>query len=549
MAEKRKRKWKRWLVILLLLGGGLAYLHFPTEPVKIIISKETTFVDGPVNPDGTINYIEAINKQFAKDVTSENNAVPILLKALGPSLLSNRIREESLRRLELTAEDIDSDHYFIPWKERAKINKPAKSQAAAACPGKSKISSSDKNASLEDVRQMLRKGRVHPELLDWLAANAEALRLVEKATTRPRYYMPMVSNSDSPAMLYVLLPSVNRYRLVARALVTRAMLKFHEGDVDGAWQDILTTHRLARLVQHGPFLIEQLVAISIDSMAVEGGITLATSGKLTPQKARSMLQDLATLQPIRDAMDSIDCSERFFALDVIMMFSRGQTLEYGWMLNSNNNNRSWLSDAIKTLGGRIGFRSGDSPEISFSNLDWNEVLRIVNSWYDRQVKSSRLPRFQGKAEAQKALDADIEKLRPLARQGLTVRWLLLKLGGRPCRTARSREAAKFIIAMLMPSVNRMADIQDAARMKFEVEKTAIALAWFHGEKNRWPAGLGELVPKYLPAVPADCFSRNPLIYRLTKQGYILYSVGINQRDDGGVDNRSEDKDDIVAEVK
>ncbi|MCD4825908.1 MAG: hypothetical protein K8S55_15050 [Phycisphaerae bacterium] len=544
MAEKRKRKWKRWLVILLLLlGGGLAYLYFPI-PVKIVISKETTFVDGPVNSDGTINYVKALNEQFAKGVTPENNAAPLLLKALGPLLLNISIREETLCRLELKAADVNSDHYFITWDNRAKINKPAKSQAAAG-PGKPKLS---KKVSLEDVRQMLRKGQVHPELQSWLAANAEALRLVEKATTRPRYYMPMVSRCNPPMLLDVILPSIQRYREAARALVTRAMLKLHKGDVDGAWQDILTTHRFARLVQQGPFTTQQFVAFAIDSIAAEGGIALATSGRLTPQKARLMLQDIAALQLVGNIVDSFDRSERFCALDFIMMFSRGQAIDYGWVSNNSNNNRSLLSGAIKMLGGRIGAQN-DSQDVSFSNLDWNEMLREANSWYDRWVKTSRLPRFQGRAEAQKALDADIEKLRLMADQGLTARWLLLKLGGRPCRTARSREAAKFVIAILMPLSGRAIDIQDASRIKFEIEKTAIALAWFHGENSRWPAGLGELVPKYLPAAPADCFSRNPLVYKPTKQGYILYSVGINQRDDGGVNNGAGGKDDIVAEAK
>ncbi|MCD4825534.1 MAG: hypothetical protein K8S55_13130, partial [Phycisphaerae bacterium] len=470
MAEKRKRKWKKWLVILLLLGGGLVYLHFPMGPVEIIISKETTFIDRPVNPDGTINYVKALNEQFAKGVTPENNAVPLLLKAFGVSILPDKTRDETLRRLELTAAELQSDHHFIPWDERADINKSAEPQAATDSQAESKISDSDKEANFKDVWQMFREGRVHPELQGWLAANAEALRLVEKATTRPRYYMPLVSSSDPPTVICMLLPSVTCHRNVARALVIRAMLKLRKGDVDGAWQDILTTHRLARLVQQGPTLIEQLVAIAIDAIAVKGGITLATSGKLTPEKAKSMLKDLAALQPVGDVVESIDRGERFMALDAIMMLSRKQTL------------------------GDAGL--GEYSH-KFSNLDWNEMLRIMNSWYDRIVKPLRLPRFQGRAEAQKEFDASITEL--AENTHLTIaKGFLLMLGGRPCRKARSRAVTNLLLTILMPSVSRSVDLQDAARMKFEIEKLAIALAGFHGEKGHWPAGLGELVPKYLP---------------------------------------------------
>ena len=34
-------------------------------------------------------------------------------------------------------------------------------------------------------------------------------------------------------------------------------------------------------------------------------------------------------------------------------------------------------------------------------------------------------------------------------------------------------------------------------------------------------------------MPLDFFSGKPLIYRASKKGYLLYSVGVNGKDDGG----------------
>ncbi len=45
--------------------------------------------------------------------------------------------------------------------------------------------------------------------------------------------------------------------------------------------------------------------------------------------------------------------------------------------------------------------------------------------------------------------------------------------------------------------------------------------------------LDDLVPDYLPEVPDDPFGGGPLVYRRTATGYLLYSVGRDQRDDGG----------------
>jgi hypothetical protein len=42
-----------------------------------------------------------------------------------------------------------------------------------------------------------------------------------------------------------------------------------------------------------------------------------------------------------------------------------------------------------------------------------------------------------------------------------------------------------------------------------------------------------LAPTYLPEIPQDLFSGRPLIYRPADQGYLLYSVGVNGRDEQG----------------
>ncbi len=75
--------------------------------------------------------------------------------------------------------------------------------------------------------------------------------------------------------------------------------------------------------------------------------------------------------------------------------------------------------------------------------------------------------------------------------------------------------------------------------------TAIGLARFKLAQNRYPDKLDELVPRFLDAVPVDLFNSKPIIYKRTADGYLLYSVGVNGKDDGGRTSReSPDADDI-----
>jgi len=45
--------------------------------------------------------------------------------------------------------------------------------------------------------------------------------------------------------------------------------------------------------------------------------------------------------------------------------------------------------------------------------------------------------------------------------------------------------------------------------------------------------LSELSPSQLPAVPTDPFDGQPLRYRKVGEGYLLYSVGADLKDDAG----------------
>src|SRR5262245_44162564 len=51
---------------------------------KFTIGKETTFVTGPVDKDGYIDYAVALNKHWRRGVTAASNANVLIWQALGP---------------------------------------------------------------------------------------------------------------------------------------------------------------------------------------------------------------------------------------------------------------------------------------------------------------------------------------------------------------------------------------------------------------------------------------------------------------------------------
>ena len=90
--------------------------------------------------------------------------------------------------------------------------------------------------------------------------------------------------------------------------------------------------------------------------------------------------------------------------------------------------------------------------------------------------------------------------------------------------------------------------EDGANTYFNLTRLAFALAAYRADHGKYPAELASLLPKYMAAVPADRFTGKPLKYKLTKSGYLLYSVGRNGNDDGGK-RRGADPDDIAVRTR
>ena len=67
-------------------------------------------------------------------------------------------------------------------------------------------------------------------------------------------------------------------------------------------------------------------------------------------------------------------------------------------------------------------------------------------------------------------------------------------------------------------------------------RTEFALVAFQKENGKLPQKLTQLIPRYLSEIPADPFSvaSEPFKYRIDGESYVLYSLGSDRDDDGGV---------------
>jgi hypothetical protein len=94
--------------------------------------------------------------------------------------------------------------------------------------------------------------------------------------------------------------------------------------------------------------------------------------------------------------------------------------------------------------------------------------------------------------------------------------------------------ARFVTRKTTRDMERKFDARHARSVAaMRLVMTDLALKLYQREKGKWPAALVDLVPAYLPAIPLDPFSNQPLVYRTLTNSFLLYSVGPDKKDDGG----------------
>jgi len=94
--------------------------------------------------------------------------------------------------------------------------------------------------------------------------------------------------------------------------------------------------------------------------------------------------------------------------------------------------------------------------------------------------------------------------------------------------------------VLLPAVGRIAVLDSRGRVHLDLARTALAIERYRLAKGDVPGQLADLVPTYLEQVPIDPFDGQPIRYRETEPGYVLWSVNEDGKDNGG-----KERDDVV----
>lgn len=327
----------------------------------------------------------------------------------------------------------------------------------------------------------------HTDLLSLIGMQSAQLEEIRVALRRPHAQIGIGEvGTDIMQGSAVLLPHLAMLRNFARTFQVRALAELAAGNVDAASEDVLAIFRLARSLESEPLLIATLVALAI----LETSVQPLWEGLLRHQWQE---QHLATL------------SEELARFDVVALMARSLRVERACCLAIFDGWRRRPSTA-----------SGGSSGAPFSPGMPSGWIRLAQATIARMFEDTLVPLLDTNRTV-----VDIRQSKRLTQeaQERLKGWLPYKV------------LARTLLPALGPAVRNAANAQTTVNQA----RLAVALERYRLAQGRYPAQLDVLVPLYLPAVPRDAVNGEPYVYRQpASDRFMLYSVGLNLQDDGGV---------------
>jgi hypothetical protein len=509
---------------LVIFVYGLFQLFGPNP--AIIISEDTTVITSPLRADGLPDYQKYWRDFGNEGVTPENNGAVLFWRAVWPGELGGEDRQHVCDALGINPMPVEHESLQDPY------GSVSRHQVAFWLTEQYQkgLSSDEADALLSDDIQQAIQGvnadntigdamsrpwtsEQLPPLADWVAASEKPFALLDEASQRPKWWSPSPSllGDNYEGAIQMLLPGVQRLRGVGRAYSIRAMWHAGEGRPQEAWEDLKTSMRFARLCSQGLTLVEQLVGIAVDAIALRQTTTFLHHCNPDAELARQVLADLNALEKPCDVVRSFGKGERLFMADTVIMLLQND--EYLNVVDFGNSGGGILNFGLTAMSCRV---------------DWNHVLREGNRWFDRLHEAANEPDYQARRiamiEYQAELSAEVESVKNPARIATTF------LNTR----ARSAWVADSLLDLLMPALEAALKAEERATVFLDLTRVAAALAVYRAEHGEYPEKLDDLIPSVLEKLPEDLYSGNPFKYsRKPDGGYVLYSVYQNGTDDRG----------------
>ncbi len=311
----------------------------------------------------------------------------------------------------------------------------------------------------------------------YLNDNQKSIELLHEAASLEYSRYPI----DLSLGLGTLAPPLQDLKQSVKSLNLEAIIHAENNESQSAIQSLKSSLSIANSLSEEPIIVSQLVRISCQALTV------------------------SILERIINRTDLTD--EQFIELGKV--FAHAQ--EFSGISRAFIGERCQILSVFKnpTILNEDIF--GDIPPkpileaykaLGLADMDALEYLDIMDGY----IKANQLP-LHLRQEAVDAVEPEIESISQI----------------------------HILLRIFMPALSGITtlDLRNFAGLR--TARVALAIQRYRLAKDKLPDQLNDLVPDYLDAVPKDPFDGKELRYKKLERGFVVYSIGEDLSDDGGIE--------------
>ncbi len=336
-------------------------------------------------------------------------------------------------------------------------------------------------------------------LEEWIAVNQQTVEFIRRGSERPYCWW----KRNCPDSLFsIQLPEIKTMMEIGRLMPWQIKLKAYEGDVEGAIGELPVLHRVGEHYRGPRMFYEQLVGLSFQAIAANCGFTILKYKDVNPADLTNLIEEYEKMKHTLNRPFDYRV-ERFFFEDFLQRCFTDNGRGGGHMIPSEL--KKYFHESS------FYFDSLTSLKASLVSTNRKNLKNIYDEYYQKYQDYTKMTPYQ---LASKGLEAD-----PFNE---IYDWPSLKRA----RYWPFKDLSTF------SSITHVAYLRKA---EIEAFITVAGLQYYWKTQGEYPENLDKLVAAgIIKQLPIDPYSDKALIYRRTGGGFILYSVGANFVDDGGI---------------
>jgi hypothetical protein len=343
------------------------------------------------------------------------------------------------------------------------------------------------------------------EIGKWVRQNEEAWQKFKTGSSRLYYYREYTIDKGD-MLLSVVLPHLATLRHLIIVGLWRSRMQIEKDETAQALNDCLAVARAGGHWQGWGTIVEQLSGLTFSRAGYEGILDITATKDISAADLKQLQQQLSQIYPKGYPLMNLE-GERLVFHDIVQHIFTDGGPGGGHLIPQR------LSFIDEITGG--GFDGMDDlifgTAIGMIHARRHDTINRFNKVFDRQIENAKRTPYD--RHISKVVDEGDDIILAVPK----FRYMLVRL--------------------FMPSLGRACHYAYRGRALHEATVTVLALKRWRIEKGQYPMSLSELVAAgYIEQLPMDPHSDKPLVYKKTDDSFVLYSLGPDFDDDGGVEN-------------